>query len=124
MEHHLDSGHAERAIGVASAAGGVACGNSVEDDEKDATDAAYEEVMESDEAGALELEDANAMLEGLCIEAEGVFDIAHYEIVTGHVAEFASGTSGTDTVATRGASSAPTATIDPMGSRQFQRHLR
>ena len=58
----LDGGHAERASGVASAAGvEVACGNVVEDEEKDATDAAHEEVREGDEAGVLELEDAEAI---------------------------------------------------------------
>ena len=35
------------------------------------------------------------MLQGLCKQAEGVYDIANNELVTGHVAEFASGTSGT-----------------------------
>ena len=53
----------------------------------------------------------------------------HDEIVTGHMAEFASGTSGIE--ATRGASSACTATIDASGfgvtrgqGQQFQRHRR
>ena len=40
----------------------------VEDEEKDAIDAAHE-VVEGDEVDALELENAEAMLEGLCIEA-------------------------------------------------------
>ena len=49
----LDGGHAEHAAGVASAAEvEVASGNKVEDAEKDAIDAAREEVMEGDEAGA------------------------------------------------------------------------
>ena len=82
--------------------------NNVKDREKDAIDAARE-VMEGNEAGALELEAAEAMLEGLCTQAKGVSDFAHDELVTGHVGEFASGTSGTE--ATRGASSTSTATI-------------
>ena len=53
---------------------------------------------------------------------------AHDELVLGRVAEFASGTSGTEV--TRGASSGSTAAIDAMGSgtrgegQQFHRHLR
>ena len=50
------------------------------------------------------------MLGGLCNDTKGVYEIAHDELVTGHVAQFTSGTSGTE--ATRGAS---TATIDAMG---------
>ena len=73
----LDGGHAECAIGVVSGAGvEVACGNSVEDEEKDAVRAAHGEVLEGDEAGTLELEDAE-VLEGLCKQAEGVYEIAH-----------------------------------------------
>ena len=94
---------------------GVACGNNVDDEEKAAIDAAHEEVMEVDESGA-QLEDAEAMLGGLCKQAEGVYDVAHDEVVTDHVAEFASGISGMD--ATLGASSA--ATIDQMGSWDLQ----
>ena len=48
----LDGGHAERANGVASAAGvEFACGNIAEDEEKDTIDAAHEDVTEGDEAG-------------------------------------------------------------------------
>ena len=44
--------------------------------------------MEGDEAGALETEDADAMLEGLCKQADGVYGMALDELVTDHVAEF------------------------------------
>ena len=53
----LDGGHAARVDGVASAVGvEVACRNRVEDAEKNAIN----EVMEGEEARALELEDAEA----------------------------------------------------------------
>ena len=111
----LDGAHDERADGVASAAEvQVASGNNVEDKQKDAIDAVREEVVEGDEPSALELEDAEATLEGQCKVTEGVCEITHDEPVTGHVSKFASGTSGTD--ATRGASSPSINTIDAMGS--------
>ena len=82
----------------------------LEGEEKDAIDAAHEEIVEGDEAGALELEDAEAMLEGLCNRPKVLSPPC-------------GGTPGTE--ATRGPSSASTANVDKMGGHgeQFLRHL-
>ena len=61
----------------------VASGNNVDGEEKDAIDAAHEEIMEGDEAGALELENAEATLERPCKETLGVNELVQDELVTG-----------------------------------------
>ena len=80
--------------------------------------------MEGDEAGALELEDADAMLAGLCTQAEGVCEIAHGELVT----EFASGIRARrQRVALLAHPQPPLTQRVPVTrgpGKQFQRHLR
>ena len=103
-------------------------GRNVEDEKKGAIHAAHEESMEGDEAGALEMEDAEAVLDdGLCKEAEGISSRT-MSLSRAMWRSLRLALSGTE--ATRGASSASTADMTQWvrGTRgqgqQFQRHLR
>ena len=111
----LDGGHAERAAGVARASGvEVACGDTAEDEENDAIDAAHEEVMDCDEGRRAGAGRCRGHVEGLCKQVEGFMRSRTMSLSRAMWRSLRRALRARRR--TRGASSASTATIDVTGS--------